>query len=157
MRVERAKNLEERAVRLEEAVPQKDRRALDLATEKGFSMSLTTLPLKELGFNLNKREFRDGLSLCYDWPIADIPSTCLCGEPFTKDHAIIGSCLIKTSVSRHSRPICRPSIDRYVGQHVGRHIVRHLANTSANMLRLTVSAVSVDGGIGVLFTVVLLK
>ena len=114
MRAERAKNLEERAVRLEEVVSQKARRALDLATEKYLSMSLTTLPLKELGFNLNKREFRDGLSLCYDWPIANIPSTCLCGEPFTKDHAIIGSCLIKTSVGRLSRPICRPNIDRYV-------------------------------------------
>ena len=40
-------------------------------------------------FNLNKREFRDGLGLRYDWPITDIPSTCLCGEPFTIDHAII--------------------------------------------------------------------
>ena len=29
------------------------------------------------------------LSLCYDWPIAKIPSTCLCGEPFTKSRTII--------------------------------------------------------------------
>ena len=140
MRAERAKNLEERAVRLEEAVPQKARRAMDLATEKGLSMSLTTLPLKELGFNLNKREFRDGLSLCYDWPIADIPSTCLCGEPFTNDHAIIGSCVIKTSVSRHSRPICRPtcrpSIDRHLGRHIGRHIGRHSPAPSARYVAI---------------------
>ena len=52
-------------------------------------MWLRSLPLKEMGFNLNKREFRDRLSLRYDWPIADIPSTCLCGEPFTIDHAMI--------------------------------------------------------------------
>ena len=25
----------------------------------------------------------------YDWPIADISSTCPCGEPFTIDHAMI--------------------------------------------------------------------
>ena len=89
VRTERAKNLEERAVRLKEVAPQKTRRALNLASEKGSSMWLTSLPLKEMGFNLNKREFRDGLSLRYDWPIADIPSTCLCGEPFTIDHVMI--------------------------------------------------------------------
>ena len=89
VRAERAKNLEERAVRLKEVAPQKTRRPLDLATEKGSSMWLTSLPLKEMGFSLNKREFRDGLSLRYDWPTADIPSTCLCGEPFTIDHAMI--------------------------------------------------------------------
>ena len=89
VRAERAKNLEERVERLKEVAPQKTRRALGLATEKGLSMWLTSLPLKEMGFNLNKREFRDGLSPRYDWPIADIPSTCLCGEPFTIDHAMI--------------------------------------------------------------------
>ena len=89
MRAERAKNLEERAVRLKEVATQKTRRALDLATEKGSSIWLTSLPLKEMGFNLDKREFRDELSLRYGWPIADIPSTCLCEEPFTIDHAMI--------------------------------------------------------------------
>ena len=86
VKAERAKNLEKRAERLKEVAPQKTRRALDLATGK---MWLTSLPLKEMGFNLNKREFRDGLSLRYDWSITDIPSTCLCGEPFTIDHAMI--------------------------------------------------------------------
>ena len=89
LRAEQAKNLEERAERLKEVAPQKTRRALDLATEKGSSRWLTSLPLKEMGFNLNKRESRDGLSLRYDWLIADIPSTCFCGEPFTIDHAMI--------------------------------------------------------------------
>ena len=37
-------------------------------------MWLTSLSLKEMGFNLNKREFRDGLSLRYDWSITDILS-----------------------------------------------------------------------------------
>ena len=90
VRPERAKNLEGRAVRLKEVAPQKTQSALDLALDLDLlSMWLTSLPLKEMGFNLNKREFRDGLSQCYDWPIADIPSTCLCGEPFTIDRAII--------------------------------------------------------------------
>ena len=77
--------------RLKEVVPQKTWHALDLATEKGTSMWLMSLPLKEMEFNLNKTEFRDaiGLSLLYDWPITDIPSTCLCGEALTIVHAMI--------------------------------------------------------------------
>ena len=63
VKAERPKNLIKRAERLKRVAPQKTRRALDLATEKGPSMSLTSLPLKEMGFNLNKRECRDGLSL----------------------------------------------------------------------------------------------
>ena len=57
VKADRAKNLEKRAERLKEVAPQKTQRALDLATEKGSSMWLTSLPLKEMGFNLNKREF----------------------------------------------------------------------------------------------------
>ena len=77
-------------MRLKEVAPPKTRYAQDLATEKGC-MWLTSLPLKEMKFNLKKRELRDGLSLslCYDWPMAKISSTYLCGEPFTKGRTII--------------------------------------------------------------------
>ena len=42
VKAERAKNLEKRAERLKEVTPQKTRRALDLATETGSSMGLTS-------------------------------------------------------------------------------------------------------------------
>ena len=42
-----------------------------------------------MGFNLNKKEFRDAIKLRYDWPVDDIPSTCVCGDAFTVDHAMI--------------------------------------------------------------------
>ena len=74
---------------LREVAPQKVQRTLDLAAEKGSSVWLTVLPLRELGFNLNKREFRDAIKLLYDWPVDDIPSTCVCGDTFTVDHAMI--------------------------------------------------------------------
>lgn len=89
VREERAKNLENKTSRIKEVAPQKTRRALELAAEKGSSMWLTVLPLKELGFNLNKRQFKDGVKLRYDWPIDDIPSSCVCGEVFNVDHAMI--------------------------------------------------------------------
>ena len=43
-----------------------------------------------MGFNLNKREFPHAIKLRYDWPVDDIPSTCVCGDAFTVDHAMIG-------------------------------------------------------------------
>ena len=60
----------------------------DLAAERS-SAWLTVLPLQDLGFNLNKREFRDAVKLRYDWPVEDIPSTYACGEAFTVDHSMI--------------------------------------------------------------------
>jgi len=57
--------------------------------EKGSSVWLMVLPLHEMGFNLNKREFRDAIQLCYGWPVDDIPSTCVCGNIFAVDHTMI--------------------------------------------------------------------
>ena len=70
---------------IREVAPQKVRRALDLAAEEGSSVWLTVLPLCEMDFNLNER----AIKLRYDWPVDDIPSTCVCGDIFTVDHAMI--------------------------------------------------------------------
>ena len=50
---------------------------------------LTVVPLQEMGFNLNKREFRDAIKLRYDWPIEDIPTRCACGDIFSVDHTMV--------------------------------------------------------------------
>ncbi|CAH3113594.1 unnamed protein product, partial [Porites lobata] len=57
-----------------ESLPSKTERAVELATEKGASNWLTVIPIKEMNFNLNKREFRDAIKLRYDWEIADLPA-----------------------------------------------------------------------------------
>ena len=44
---------------------------------------------RELGFNLNKREFRGAVKQRYYWLMEDIPSTCACGETFTVDQSMI--------------------------------------------------------------------
>ena len=67
----------------------KTQRAVDLACEKGASNWLTVIPLKDMDFDLNEREFRDALRLRYDWPIPDNPSICVCGSMFTVDRAMI--------------------------------------------------------------------
>ena len=85
---ERSKEFEDREERIKEMTPRKTKRALDLA-ERGSSAWLTVLPLRDLGFNLNKRQFRDAVKPRYDWPVDDIPSTCACGEVFKVDHSMI--------------------------------------------------------------------
>ena len=44
-------------------LPEKTQRAVDLACEKGTSNYLTVIPLKDMDFDLNKREFRDAVRL----------------------------------------------------------------------------------------------
>ena len=82
IRNERTKELKERNARIKQEASQKTRRALQLVTEKGAFVWLTVLPLQELGFTLNKREFRDAIKLRYNWLIDDIPSTYVCGRVY---------------------------------------------------------------------------
>ncbi len=56
------------------------KRSIEAAGEKGASSWLSALPLKHLGYTLNKQEFRDALNLRYNWHINDIPKYCGCGQ-----------------------------------------------------------------------------
>ena len=62
---------------------------MDLNSETGSSSWLTVLPLQDQGFHLHKQEFWDALHLCYGWKLAGTPSHCVCGSPFSPDHAMI--------------------------------------------------------------------
>ena len=64
-------------------------RAAELASEKGASSWLTVIPIKDQGYDLNKREFRDAVKMRYNWEISDLPTTCVCGDVFDIDHAMI--------------------------------------------------------------------
>ena len=70
-------------------LPPKHQRLMDLNREQGASSWLTTLPLRDHGFHLTKGEFRDALCFRYDWPLKNIPRLCVCGNPFSIDHAMI--------------------------------------------------------------------
>jgi hypothetical protein len=88
-RQEKNEIAKEKANLIINSVSPKSKRMLDLASEKGASAWLQVLPILDMGFNLNKREFKDALKLRYDWPLSDIPSNCVCGVPFNVDHAMI--------------------------------------------------------------------
>ena len=63
-------------------------RTLEASTEIGASNWLKTLPLKEKGFLLDKQSFWDSLFLRDSIPLPRLPSKCVCGKPFTVDHAL---------------------------------------------------------------------
>ena len=72
---------------MKNSLPTESKRAVELATEKRSSNWLTVIPLKELDYNLNKKEFSDAIKLRYDWEITDTPMICACGVQFSVDHA----------------------------------------------------------------------
>ena len=61
---------------------------MELASEKGASSWITTLPIKEFGFCLHKGAFADALALRYGWTPSRIPVSCVCVSPFTVDHVL---------------------------------------------------------------------
>ena len=63
-------------------------RGNDLAQMKGASAWLTSLPLKEEGYVLNKREFFDAINLRYRWDLKRLPEKCACNKKFDMDHAM---------------------------------------------------------------------
>ena len=67
-------------------------RSLTLSREKGASNWLTVLPIAEHGFALQKGDFRDALSLRYGWSPKHLPSSCVCGKPFSVKHALSCNC-----------------------------------------------------------------
>ena len=64
------------------------RQAMDLAQEKGASTWLTSLPLEEFGFSLQKGAFRDALALRYGWLPSNTPTNCECGTSFSVEHVL---------------------------------------------------------------------
>ena len=64
------------------------RRQNDLNKECGSYNWLTTLPLKDHDYNLNKEEFWDALRIRYNWPLPRLPSECACGCKFDLSHAL---------------------------------------------------------------------
>ena len=69
-------------------LPEETGRYMTSAAERGASSWLTALPLKALGYSLNKREFRDSLRLRYGWEIPDLPRSCVCGSRNTIEHTL---------------------------------------------------------------------
>ena len=92
VRKEKDDDLKGKLEELKVSLPLRTQRAVDLASEKGASSWLTAVPLKDMNFDLSKREFRDALRLRYDWPIPDGPS------PIAHPYAFVAAALPWTTL-----------------------------------------------------------
>ena len=63
-------------------------KALEAAREKGASNWLNALPLRTQGYALDKQSFRDAIFTRYGIALKRLPSHCVCGEPFSVEHAL---------------------------------------------------------------------
>ena len=64
------------------------KKSVDQLKEKGVSSWLSTLPLEDQGFTLNKGEFRDALAIRYNSELRGLPTKCPCDKPFSINHAM---------------------------------------------------------------------
>ena len=68
-----------------------------------FSSSwLSALPIKAIGYVLNKQEFTDAICMRYGWKVQGIPTHCACGETNSVDHSLICKLGGYTSVRHNS-------------------------------------------------------
>ena len=65
-------------------------RHIDLISEKGASSWLTSLPLEDYGFVLNRQEFHDALAIRYNLTLSTLNRSglCVCGQPNTINHSL---------------------------------------------------------------------
>ena len=64
------------------------KRILLLASEKGASTWLTSIPMKMYGFRLSKQQFWDALCMRYDLCLKDVPKYCQCGQLYSINHSL---------------------------------------------------------------------
>ena len=73
---------------IEKQLDQHQRKLVELNKEPGASSWLTTLPLADEGYHLNKQCFRDLIRIRYGWNLQRLPSSCECGTLFSIEHAL---------------------------------------------------------------------
>ena len=89
LKLEKEKSYATEKKRIESLITSESKkRAFSLAGEKGSSSWLSALPLRSMGYCLNKKDFRDSLLLRYNWPIPDVCKHCACGKMNSVDHAL---------------------------------------------------------------------
>ena len=69
-------------------IPEELSKLVSLSSEKGASIWLTSLPLRQYGFRLNKQQFDDAMCLRYNLQLKDVPRKCICGSDFSIDHCL---------------------------------------------------------------------
>ena len=131
------------------SLPQNLPRANEQSCESGASSWLTVIPITEFGFNLHKQAFRDALCLHYEWPFSRLPSHCVCGVPFSIDHAfscpkcvfpIIRHNRIRDLLAKLLTEVCPCVAVEPVLQHLSGESFQHRSTNTKDNARLDVCA-----------------
>ena len=85
---ERLKHHEIKLKNLRSRMNDHEKRQNDLMRESGSYNWLVALPIKEVGYDLNKEQFWDALRIRYNWELPRLPSDCACGSKFSFSHAL---------------------------------------------------------------------
>lgn len=88
IKAERRKKQQAKLDSLREEMVNAEKRLNDTNLESGVSNWLTTLPLKEWGYDLNKQQSWDAIRIRYNWNLERLPTECVCGEKFDLCHAL---------------------------------------------------------------------
>ena len=64
------------------------KKLLEISREKGSSIWLSTLPIKEEGFQIDKQSFWDLIKIRYGYQLIRLPNECACGSKFNLEHAL---------------------------------------------------------------------
>ena len=88
IRAAKVRREEEKLAYVRSTLDAKKLKILEAISEKGSSNWLTTMPIREHGFHLNKQEFWDSIRTRYGIALTRLPSKCVaCGVPFNVEHA----------------------------------------------------------------------
>ena len=85
---ERRKINENKLQQLRQKMIAEAKRTNDAHRETGASNWLTSLPLEELDYHLNKQQFWDAIRIRYNWALSNLPAECVCGKKFDISHAM---------------------------------------------------------------------
>ena len=88
MRLAKENMFKLQASEISKGLNESEKRSFQTAQEKGASAWLAALPLKTIGYALNKQEFRDAICLRYGWKINGTPNFCACGSKNSVDHSL---------------------------------------------------------------------
>ena len=88
IKLERQTCNQQKLVNIKSKLTTQQCRLNDINIEQGASTWLTTLPIKDEGYMLNKQEFWNLVNIRYGWPLSRTLRICACGSNFNIEHAL---------------------------------------------------------------------
>ena len=73
---------------IKDSLPEDKIKLIEISCEKGASLWLSTLPIKEEGFQIDKQSFWDLIKIRYGHQLTRLRNECACGSKFDLEHSL---------------------------------------------------------------------